>query len=64
VAVLRYTGSTGPQAVAATRARLLDALRTGPWRPLGEPMAWFYDPPWTIPALRRNEVAVPVMPRD
>jgi len=64
VAVLRYTGSTGPQAVAATRARLLDALRTGPWRPLGEPMAWFYDPPWTIPALRRNEVAVPVLPRD
>jgi len=21
---------------------------------------WFYDPPWTIPWARRNEVAVPV----
>jgi hypothetical protein len=23
-------------------------------------VAWFYDPPWTLPWLRRNEVAVPV----
>jgi hypothetical protein len=27
---------------------------------VGEPVAWFYDPPWTLPWLRRNEVAVPV----
>jgi len=63
VAVLRFTGSTAPQAVAAARARLLAALATGPWQPAGEPVAWFYDPPWTIPTLRRNEVAVPVTPR-
>jgi len=61
--VLRFTGSTAPQAVAAARARLLAALATGPWQPAGEPVAWFYDPPWTIPTLRRNEVAVPVTPR-
>jgi hypothetical protein len=34
------------------------------WEAAGEPVAWFYDPPWTIPALRRNEVAVPVAPRS
>jgi len=63
LAVLRFTGSTAPEAVAGARARLLAALATGPWQAMGEPVAWFYDPPWTIPALRRNEVAVPVTPR-
>ncbi len=63
VAVLRFTGSTGPAAVAAARQRLLAALATSPWRAVGEPVAWFYDPPWTLPPLRRNEVAVPVAPR-
>jgi len=26
----------------------------------GEPLTWFYDPPWTLPFRRRNEVVVPV----
>lgn len=64
VAVLRFSGSSAPAAVASARARLLDALQTGPWQPVGEPFTWFYDPPWTLPALRRNEVAVAVRPRD
>jgi hypothetical protein len=34
------------------------------WQPAGAAEAWFYDPPWTIPALRRNEIAVPVLPRE
>jgi hypothetical protein len=63
LAVLRFTGSTAPEAVAGARARLMAALGSGPWQAMGEPVAWFYDPPWTIPALRRNEVAVPVTPR-
>ena len=63
MAVLRFTGSTAPDAVAGARARLMAALGSGPWQVMGEPVAWFYDPPWTIPTLRRNEVAVPVTPR-
>jgi hypothetical protein len=62
-AVLRFAGSTGTEAVAAARARLLAALEPSSWTPAGEPAAWFYDPPWTPPPLRRNEVAVPVAPR-
>lgn len=63
-AVMRFRGSTGPDAVAAQKQRLMAALATGPWAPMAEPEAWFYDPPWTIPNLRRNEVVVRVAPRD
>lgn len=63
MAVLRFAGGTDPGSVAAARARLLAALPGTPWAAAGEPVAWFYDPPWTIPALRRNEIAVPVAPR-
>jgi hypothetical protein len=61
-AVIRFTGSTGPDAVATQQALLLNTLADGPWQPEGQPVAWFYDPPWTLPFFRRNEVAVPVQP--
>ena len=60
VAVLRFTGDRSPKAVAAHTAELLRALEDTDWSPTGTPVAWFYDPPWTIPFLRRNEIAVPV----
>lgn len=63
VAVLRFTGVPSPAAVAAARARLEAALPATRWVAAGEVVGWFYDPPWTIPALRRNEVAVPVVAR-
>ncbi len=60
IAVRRFTGSRSRRAVAAQTARLLDTLRTNGFEVTDTPAAWFYDPPWTIPALRRNEIAVPV----
>ncbi|SFK42601.1 SOUL family heme-binding protein [Falsiroseomonas stagni] len=63
VAVQRFTGLPSPEAVAEARRRLEAALPATRWVAAGEAVAWFYDPPWTIPALRRNEVAVPVVPR-
>lgn len=60
-AVLRFSGDRSGKAVAAQEARLLAALRSTRWHTSGTPVAWFYDPPWTIPALRRNEIAAPVM---
>ena len=66
LAVRRFTGWHGPDDVEAEEARLratLDgaALDGAAWRPAGEAVAFFYDPPWTIPFLRRNEVALPVV---
>lgn len=62
-AVLRYSGDRGHRAVAARTAELLNALEDTTWAPDGEPVSWFYDPPWTLPFFRRNEVAVPVAAR-
>lgn len=61
-AVLRFSGSrTGP-AVAKRTVELQGALAASRWRASGTPTAWFFDPPWTPPFLRRNEVAAPVQP--
>ena len=58
VAVLRYSGIASPAAVASHTGELLTTLRDNGFEPKGEPFSWFYDPPWTIPFRRRNEVVV------
>jgi len=63
VAVLRYAGVPNAGAAAEHRARLLAALAEGPWRAEGEAFDWYYDPPWTLPPLRRNEAVVAVSRR-
>jgi hypothetical protein len=60
VAVLQFTGDRSPKAVAARSAELLKALQDNGIAPTGEADAWFYDPPWTLPCRRRNEVAMTV----
>ena len=59
-AVLRFSGARDGKAVATRTAQLKAMLTGSQWRASGEPVAWFYDPPWTLPPLRRNEVAAPV----
>ncbi|WP_428376517.1 SOUL family heme-binding protein [Lichenicoccus sp.] len=61
VAVLRYAGTPTPARVGDAEARLLVALIGSGLRPDGKPFEWFYDPPWTIPALRRNEAVVRIV---
>jgi hypothetical protein len=61
-AVLRYSGSISPSSVTEQQDRLMQALSGSKWTPAGEPMSWFYDPPWTLAPLRRNEAVVQVAP--
>ncbi|MEZ0340135.1 heme-binding protein [Mycobacterium sp. pV006] len=56
VAVLRFTGDRSPAEVARRSNQLREALRGSGYELTGEPMAWFYDPPFTLPFRRRNEV--------
>ena len=59
-AVLRFSGDRSPKAVAARTQELLASLKGLDITVDGEPTAWFFDPPWTLPFRRRNEIAVPV----
>ena len=60
VAVLRYNGSYSPEVVAARSTQLLETLHRNNIEAVGDPLSWFYDPPWTLPFRRRNEVVVGV----
>jgi hypothetical protein len=60
VAVLRFSGSWDERGINAKKAALLKSLEGTNWKAAGEPYTLFYDPPFTFPFLRRNEVAVAV----
>ncbi|MGO4442062.1 heme-binding protein [Mycobacterium sp. 2YAF39] len=62
-AVLRFTGDRSPAAVAAKTDDLQKVLRDNDVESTGPPTAWFFDPPWTLPFRRRNEIAIPVKPQ-
>lgn len=59
-AVLTFTGDRGPDAVEARTDELRESLRAYGIEATGDPTVWFYDPPWTLPFRRRNEIAIPV----
>jgi hypothetical protein len=59
VAVVRFSGSG--EDFAAHQTELLEMLRGSRWRPSGAPYTLYYDAPFTLPFLRRNEAAVAVI---
>jgi hypothetical protein len=56
VAVLRYRGRYNGTTVAKKVAELLDYVRKAGLKQRGEPEFAGYDPPSTLPLLRRNEI--------
>jgi hypothetical protein len=62
-AVYQYSGIPGRDATEAAHAALMGKIQATNYAATGEITDWFYDPPWTIPFLRRNEAAVPVAPK-
>ena len=61
-AVVRFSGLGKAEAVARHEKVLDTALAGSAWRASGETVTWYYDPPWTLPFMRRNEVARLVEP--
>lgn len=59
VAVVRYAGSMSGRA-SAEEARLRDWMAHKNLRPAGPAEIAGYNPPWTLPPYRRNEVLIPV----
>jgi hypothetical protein len=60
VAVLRFSGSRDEERVDEREAELMETVASSEWDANGTPTALFYDPPWTLPFLRRNAVSVAV----
>ena len=59
-AVLRFSGNPTEQARAEKERDLLTRLGASRWHPTGTPYLQGYDPPFAIPFLKRNEIAVEV----
>jgi hypothetical protein len=60
VAVVTFSGLPNEGPLARRAADLAAWIARQGMRPLGPPRFAFYDPPWTLPFLRRNEVMLDV----
>lgn len=58
MAVLRFSGLAGEEKTTTKTAELLAWLKSKSITPIGTPELARYNPPWTLPFLRRNEVMV------
>jgi hypothetical protein len=55
-AVVRFSGFAGDSVLTRKTADLKAFLAGRSLTPIGKPVFAFYDPPWTLPFMRRNEV--------
>lgn len=62
MAILRYTGSVDEERIQRKFRELRGWVQSIGWRSISEPLAALYDPPFTIPFLKRNEVLVRAEP--
>lgn len=60
VAVLTYSGFTSPERIDRLGRDLIAWLEAQGYRAVGQPRSARYDPPFTIPSLRRSEVQIDV----
>lgn len=63
MAVIRFSGTAPASAMEKRRQELLDKVKALGLATVGEPVFAFYDPPWTLPFMRRNEVMIEVAAR-
>lgn len=59
-AVNRFTGFNTQSKVKSKSDALLEWIAQNNWKPLGPSQLARYDPPWTLPMFRRNEVMIEV----
>ncbi len=59
-AVIRFSGTNSDENVKEHEKQLLEYVKANDIRVTGSPQYAFYNPPWTIPPLRRNEVMMEI----
>ncbi len=62
-AVLRYSGFNSEASVQQRTDELLAWVAARQLTPLGNPQLARYNPPWTLPPFRRNEIMIEVLAR-
>ena len=60
-AVIRFSGTVGDESLKKNADQLLEFMRSRQFNSIGMPVYAFYNPPWTLPFLRRNEVMMEVI---
>jgi SOUL heme-binding protein len=60
IAVLRFSGWATDSSVSEHTAELEQAVHSRKLTPIGPAVIAQYDPPWTLPFLRRNEILLPI----
>lgn len=64
VAAIRFSGLAGDDSISRHRKLLLERIAQHGLTYHGEPTLAFYNPPWTLPFLRRNEILAKVSAQD
>ncbi|MBA3813519.1 MAG: heme-binding protein [Alphaproteobacteria bacterium] len=61
-AVIRFSGLSSHDNLESHLEELRTYLKEQNLRPIDDPVMAFYNPPWTLPFLRRNEVMIEISP--
>jgi glycosyltransferase involved in cell wall biosynthesis len=59
-AVIRFSGMAGRQSLQKNTAALDSFIKTNHLKSISQPIYAFFNPPWTLPFLRRNEIMIEV----
>ncbi|MFM8858870.1 MAG: SOUL family heme-binding protein [Methylocystis sp.] len=60
LAAIRFSGLVDEGDLSENQAKLMRFLEQQKLKPIGAPRYAFYDPPWTLPFNRRNEVLIEI----
>jgi len=60
IVALRYSGLLSETKINKRKMELMAWVREKNFKSLGEPFSAGYDPPWTLPFVRRNEIQVEI----
>lgn len=63
-AVVTFSGTHSDENIKEPEKRLMDYVEAGNIPVFGSPKYAFYDPPWTFPPMRRNEVMIEIESRE
>ncbi|STX39529.1 SOUL family heme-binding protein [Legionella feeleii] len=58
--VIRFSGLANERNLKEHQQKLVDFVRTKKLKPISELIYAFFNPPWTLPLLRRNEIMIEI----